>query len=384
MRMATGLVAYDNTNGERVSKGSSATDRIAGTVYATSLDLSSSITVGTNTMKGDRISVSGGTGDPGTLVAGDLWYRTDLGKFKFRNASTAVELLDASTAIANPGTKATNDILQYTSGGTWDAVGAAAGDPVLGTLCVQGLNTSMSIAVGATISVANGINFTNDNAYDLGESSTTKRPRTIYAGTSVVINGQTAMKATDATGGDLSGTYPSTLTVVKVQGYSMTSGAPAKGDFWQFDGTNWIHDRSRYRVLAIGTGSSSGSEATIAQYTAAANEFSANSMILVIFEVNNPAATVQTRVLWNTTQVSEIGGWSTSQNTLFHYIYEQPNVNSYAQNYVDYVGGSSGAQTNVGTSNWITSGTTWYAKMTRTAAAGTVYARAYIIEIRKE
>jgi hypothetical protein len=329
-------------------------------------------------LKSDRISVSGATGDPGTLVAGDLWYRTDLGRFKFRNATTAVELLDSSSAITNPSTKATNDILQYTAGGAWDAVGGAVGDPVLGVLHTQG-----QTLVGTAN--ASPLLWNTDNANDIGASGAT-RPRTIYAGTSVVINGQTAMKATDATGGDLSGTYPSTLTVAKVQGYSMTSGAPAKGDAWQFDGTNWIHDRSRYRVLAYGATSfnSASGEVTVCSYATGASEFTANSMVHMIFVVKNGSnPQIACRSYYGGTKLTDVGAWTYSHNKVDIWDWVAPDNTSNCQYYYDHYGGVGTTDLAVG-ANWMTTGATWSARIQNTnAGGGTTYVRAWIIELHQ-
>jgi len=387
--MATGLVAYNNTNGERVSKGSSATDRIAGTVYATSLDLSSTVTVGSTTLKTDRLSVTGATSDPGTLVAGDLWYRTDLGKFKYRNATTAVELLDASTAIANPGTKATNDILQYNSGGTWDAVGAATGDRIQGTLHFYTNGAAIKIDGGlyfdGSAPSTNIIGWTTDGGGYIGQAGTF-RPDTIYAKTAMYAAGQLMMKAGDSTGGDLSGTYPSTLTVAKVQGYSMTSGAPAKGDAWQFDGTNWIHDRSRYRVLAYGATSfnSASGEVTVCSYATGASEFTANSMVHMIFVVKNGSnPQIACRSYYGGTKLTDVGGWTYSHNKVDIWDWVAPDNTSNCQYYYDHYGGVGTTDLAVG-ANWMTTGATWSARIQNTnAGGGTTYVRAWIIELHQ-
>lgn len=534
--MSTGLVAYDNTNGEKASKGSSATNRIAGTVYATSLDLSSTITVGTailsasrldpgspgtldigtttampagisgnsisiiaqkggpaadplaagrggdtnlkggaggdtdftqpgedggdvnleggaaglgvgtkpgnvnigtlgdtsaiiigsinvlwavngggdigasgpanapaniyattlmkvgasTALKSDRISVSGGTGDPGTLVAGDLWYRTDLGKFKFRNATTAVELLDASTAIANPGTKAQNDILQY-NGSSWDAVGAATGDRIQGTLYFQTNGAAIRIDGGlyfdGSAPSTNIVGWVTDGGGYIGQAGTF-RPDTIYAKTAMYAAGQLMMKAGDSATNascDLTGTYPQTLAVAKVQGYSMTSGAPTKGDFWQFDGTNWIHARNNYRVLAIGyTSISSGTWATVASYTPVANEFSVNTIIKMIFEVYNPANPgVDTEMNYNGGSVN-INGTTDSHNFYEYYGWEEPTRNAYIEYSAHHRSGVANGDYNTGTANFMTTTGTWYARTRIYSGSGTAYVRAYIIAIHKE
>ncbi len=183
------------------------------------------------TLKGDRLSVSGGTGDPGTLVAGDLWYRTDLGKFKFRNATTAVELLDASTAIANPGTKANNDILQYKSGTTtWDAVGGASGDPVLGTLY-----TSALTIVGTTNTAP--LLWNSDNQNDIGASGAT-RPRTIYAGTSIYQGSNQVLDAGTAHAGDVTGTNGATV-VARIQGDAVSTTNPSNNQGLVWTGSEY-------------------------------------------------------------------------------------------------------------------------------------------------
>jgi hypothetical protein len=534
--MATGLVAYDNINGEKASKGSSATNRIAGTVYATSLDLSSTITVGTSilsssrldpgasgtfdigtttkpgagingndiavtsqpgsdysgglgpglggdstlkggtgglgdaiivpsanggdayveggpaganlgggvgvagkvniglsdtsaiiigsihmlwnvdgggnigydgsnnkrpdiiraktkvsagdtiTMKGDRFSVAGAGSDPGTLVAGDLWYRTDLGRFKFRNASTAVELLDSSSAITNPTTKAQNDILQY-NGSSWDAVGAATGDRIQGTLHFYTNGAAIKIDGGlyfdGSAPSTNIIGWMTDGGGYIGQAGTF-RPDTIYAKTAMYAAGQLMMKAGDSTGGDLSGTYPSTLTVTKVQGYSMTSGAPVKGDFWQFDGTNWIHARNNYRVLAIGSANISGAFATVASYTPIANEFSANTIIKMICEVYNPSGLgVDTEMNYNGGSVN-INGTTDNHNFYEYYGWEEPTRNSYIEYSAHHRSGVANGDYSTGTANFITTTGTWYARARIYSGSGTAYVRAYIIAIHKE
>lgn len=138
-------------------------------------------------VKSDRITLNATSGDVGTPAAGDFWYNATSGKLKYRHGSTTYELADTSSGgIPNPGTKANNDLLQYKSGTTtWDAVGGAVGDPILGTLYTSALTI---VGTGN----ASPLLWNTDNANDIGASGAT-RPRTIYAGTSVVVNGFNAI-----------------------------------------------------------------------------------------------------------------------------------------------------------------------------------------------
>lgn len=281
----------------------------------------------------------------------------------------------AQSGIPKPGTKATNDLLQYT-GAAWDAKGAASGDRLGGTL------------YGSAVDLAGHLTFTADNAYDIGASGAT-RPRTGYFGTSVVIAGQTAMKGGDSTGGDLSGTYPTTLTVAKVQGYSMTSGAPAKGDLWEYDGTNWTHVRNRDRHLARATATLTTGTTDVVSYAAAAGEFSANSTILAVVEFYNPNGLNVTPFIRATLGAnnydiaSTAASFAYNNNLVKMWTWERLDSNAQSQYYSEQYGGTAAGTVATEANLW-TSATTWKIRITVGVGGGNVYVRGYLIEIRKE
>lgn len=368
--------------GSRIGHKSGA--RVPGTAYFSSVDASTSIGAGSNAIKTDRISIAGAASDPGSLVAGDIWYRTDLGKFKFRNGSTAVDLLDASTGVAAPASPNTNDLIQRTAGGAWDAAGGTVGDPVLGTLYTSALTL---VGTGN----ASPIRFNTDNANDIGANGA-NRPRTVYAATSMIVAGQPVVKQGDSAVGvacDLTGTYPQNITVAKVQGKVMTSGTPTKGDLWEYDGTNWVHAENRYRVVAHGTSSrTNAGSVDFVTYTPAANEFSnSNSLFKFIFEIYNPSGiTWDVRAFCGGNEIQRYGNVTYNRDFVEIYAWNDPgqaatvgssSTHGYqgftvAQNQQSLpTGGFAGANALMLRLNVI-SGT------------GTVYVRGYVVEIRKE
>jgi len=105
----------------------------------------------------------------------------------------ATERLNGTTA---------SEVLQW-DGSQWQHRGAAVGTPLYDTY-VGGLEV-----VGAKDLIWN-----IDGGGDIGASGAT-RPDNVYVKTAVTIAGATAMKSGDsATGGDLSGTYPTSVQVV--------------------------------------------------------------------------------------------------------------------------------------------------------------------------
>lgn len=136
----------------------------------------------TCTLKTDRITLNATSGDVGSPAAGDFWYNATSGKIKYRHGSTTYELADTtSSGIPNPSGKQNNDLLQYVSGSSlWDAKGGVSGDR-LGKIW------------GGAVDLQGHLTFNADNSYDIGYDGTNYRPRTIYAGTSVVINGFSAV-----------------------------------------------------------------------------------------------------------------------------------------------------------------------------------------------
>ena len=66
----------------------------------------------------------------------------------------------------------------------------------------------------------------------------------------ISAGGKVVMKADDSAGGDLSGTYPSTLTVTKIQGYAVQAHAPVNGET-----LIWVAGNNRYEPgVSAGTG----------------------------------------------------------------------------------------------------------------------------------
>ena len=341
---------------------------------------------------------------------------TDGQVLKYVAANSRYEPATLSSGIPDPGTKATNDLLQY-NGAAWDAKGAASGDRLGGILYTGALDISGNSTIAGNLTFP-------DNAYDIGASGAT-RPRTLYVGTKVNLNPggggftgggdiwcQTAINSSniwfydavapaptakrlmwsgEAAGGDLSGTLPSP-TVAKVQGYSMTSGAPAKGDIWEFDGTNWIHARNRYRVLAVGTASpAQGASVNVLTYAASANEFSANSTILALVETYNATAgpvascTINLRYGAGPVTIGTSAGAVNVHNMLSINAWERGDSNQWSQYYSDNLGGKAAGTVNLAIANWIGQATNWIVQAVMGAGGGgNCYIRAYLIEIRKE
>jgi hypothetical protein len=119
--------------------------------------------------------------------------------------------LDSTNKVAEriAGT-ATSQLLQW-NGSSWDLLGGAVGTPL------TDLFTGALTVVGAKDLLWN-----TDGGGDIGASGAT-RPDTVYAKTSVVIAGSTAMKSGDTAAGDLSGTYPSPSVVADSHAHTATS-----------------------------------------------------------------------------------------------------------------------------------------------------------------
>jgi hypothetical protein len=181
------LLSLESNSVARVGYSSPA--RFTEKIYIGDVDSNGSIGAGGTVLKTDRISITGATSDPGTLVAGDIWYRTDLGKFKFRNASTAVELLDASTAITNPTTKNAGDLLQY-DGATWNARGGSGSTRLAGFAVTGNINLNGDLLLDGGSS--QDILWSTDGAGDIGATAT-QRPNNLYVKTLAQIAGFTAV-----------------------------------------------------------------------------------------------------------------------------------------------------------------------------------------------
>lgn len=80
----------------------------------------------------------------------------------------------------------------------------------------------------------------------------------------ISAGGKVVVKADDATGGDLSGTYPATLTVTKIQGYAVQAHAPVNGE-----ALVWVAAASRYEPTAVATGVNNSTVIDLATATAA-------------------------------------------------------------------------------------------------------------------
>lgn len=278
---------------------------------------------------------------------------------------------DYSTPMSDPGGENSNDLLQW-SGSAWVAKGGTSGD-------------RLSTLYGSAMDLAGHLTFTADNTYDIGASGAT-RPRTGYFGASVIIAGQTAMKAADSASGDLSGTYPGPA-VAKVQGYSMTSGAPARGDSWQFDGTNWIHARNYPISKAVGS-SSGTSNFDILTWTPAAVELSnTNSLMHVYVEIDNPSGdTCQIEVLHGGRQVHATGTFTYTIEFFEILFWNRPGGS--VVNAACHRRGTAGNYTGLTGQTFQTDGlegaNAILVRLNKSSGSNTVYARAYINEIRKE
>lgn len=152
--------------------------------------------------------------------------------------------------IADPGTKAANDVLQYT-GAAWDAKGAASGDRLTGTIYGTSLDMSTEVAVGTYLKV-------QSNRLRLGDQGagapTGPADGDIFfnnSGLQVVDTGAKVIAHSGtALAGDVTGTLGATV-VAKLQGYAVQTGAPVSGDLLEWDGSaTWAHVASLKRVAA--------------------------------------------------------------------------------------------------------------------------------------
>lgn len=375
---------------------------------------------------GDRITLNSTTGDVSSPAIGDVWYNNTTYKLKFRSGSaggTTVELLDSATgAIPNPGTRNTNDLLQYTAGGAWDAKGGTTGDR-LGKIWA------------GDIDMTGGLTFTADASYDIGASATTNRPRYGYFSDGVQVNNQSFLKGdrlslyangsdvgTPGAGdlwynttapagprfrdssatrillhdntshaGDVTGINGTTV-VEKVRGYSMTAGAPARGDIWQYgtDGTSaWLHKRDYLRVLAVGSVTSLNSSGwtTVAGYTVNASEFNNNTIFYIVYEVYNPnSLNVEHSIFFTDTEVTNPyrAGGTYTYNMCEFWIWPRQDNNQYVQGFHHHWGGVGASSYGPYGSDWSVNGCTINAKAHLTTSSGTVYVRAFIMAYVKE
>jgi len=138
--------------------------------------------------------------------------------------------LDFSARISQrvSGTTA-SELLQW-DGSQWQHRGAAVGTPLydayVGALEVVG---------------AKDITWNSDGGGDIGAIAA-NRPNNIYVATAVTVAGSVVMKAGDSAGGDIGGTYPSSLSVNKIRGDDVyASIAPTDGQalIWDNDNSRW-------------------------------------------------------------------------------------------------------------------------------------------------
>jgi hypothetical protein len=202
----------------------------------------------------------------------DAWYSfgNTTGQF---NIGTG--WLDYSTpgGISDPGTKATNDLLQYT-GSVWDAKGAASGDRLGGTL------------YGSAVDLAGHLTFTADNTYDIGADGAT-RPRYGYFGTEVKVGSSVRVRS-DRIGLHVNSSEPSTL---------------AEGDFYYQSGKPRFRDGTMGRVLdsgrkylAVASGSNATESVAILQYIWPAGEFDVSKSMLKVCLFLRTSSSIQPRI----------------------------------------------------------------------------------------
>jgi|GEM_PF-5785821 len=198
---ASSLLRVDGANADPLSAGE----------YA---DLQS--LVGGTSSRYMQYSASSGTkvpslgAPPASPSAGTLWFDSGSSSFKYYDGAT---------------TKEVNGGAPGGSPGTVTSVGSGAGltgGPITGSGTLSIADTSVTAG-------------SYGSATEVPTFTVNSRGQLTAAGSATI----TGTAPGGAAGGDLSGTYPNP-TVAKLQGTSVSAGAPGSGNFLKYNGANWI------------------------------------------------------------------------------------------------------------------------------------------------